>query len=349
MVGNEIFSDEELLAGMEVNAHNWLSFYRRDDRYSRELLEGDLEKLRSYYMDRGYADFEITSTQVALAPEKDDLFITVNVFEGGTWKMGAVKLAGRFVVPEEMLRQYLVIRPGDKYSQRLIAPPKKALRDRLNEAGFGFAEVAAVPSRESGRPARSRSRSRSSRMRAPMCGASTSAACRSTHDEVLRREMRQLEGAVLSNAALTRSEERLQRLPYIEKVETETTARRRASPDLVDIDVTVEEGPSSTVGGGIGYSERQSFMLSGNSSTAICSAPATGSHSSSTVASTARCSAWRTPIRTSPADGVSRSFKPRTSSATGSPRRSRSSPPDLQRRLRHRVSDRRRAVLQPRV
>ena len=110
------------------------------------MLSGDLEKLRSHYMDRGYANFEITSTQVALAPEKDDLFITVNVFEGTTWKMGAVKLAGRFVVPEEILRQYIVIRPGDTYSQRLIALTEQALRERLDEAGFGFAEVAAVPS-----------------------------------------------------------------------------------------------------------------------------------------------------------------------------------------------------------
>ena len=126
----------------------WLSFYRGDDRYSRQSLSGDLEKLRSYYMDRGYADFEITSTQVALAPEKDDLFITVNVFEGTTWKTGAVKLAGRFVVPEEILRQYVLVKPGDMYSQRLIAASEQALRERLNEAGFGFAEVAAVPSAE---------------------------------------------------------------------------------------------------------------------------------------------------------------------------------------------------------
>ena len=97
---------------MELKAHNLLSFYRGDDRYSREALSGDLENLRSYYMDRGYADCEITSTQVALAPEKDDLFITVNVFEGTTWKTGAVKLAGRFVVPEEILQQYIAVKPG---------------------------------------------------------------------------------------------------------------------------------------------------------------------------------------------------------------------------------------------
>ena len=149
VVGNERFSDKELLAGMALKPSNLLSFYRGDDKYSRPALEGDLEKLRSYYMDRGYADFEITSTQVALAPEKDDLFITVNVFEGTTWKMGAIKLAGRFTVAEEILRQFILVRPGDQYSQRLIAATEEALRNRLNEAGFGYAEVAAVPAAES--------------------------------------------------------------------------------------------------------------------------------------------------------------------------------------------------------
>jgi outer membrane protein insertion porin family len=261
VVGNETFSDPELLAGLEIKARNWLSFYRRDDRYSRELLSGDLEKLRSYYMDRGYADFEITSTQVALAPEKDDLFITVNVFEGGTWKMGEVKLAGRFVVPEEILRQYLVVRPGDTYSQRLIALTEEALRERLNEAGFGYAEVAAVPNpdpvtRQIALTFQIEPNARTYVRHINFNGVQR------TRDEVLRREMRQLEGAVLSNAALTRSEERLQRLPYIEKVESETR-RVEGTADLVDIDVTVEEGPSSQIGGGIGYSERQAFMLQG--------------------------------------------------------------------------------------
>ena len=139
VVGNERFSDEELLAGLELKPTNLLSFYRGDDRYSRQSLEGDLEKIRSYYMDRGYADFEITSTQVALAPEKDDLFITVNVFEGDTWKMGAVKLAGRFVVPRgdpAPVRD----RPAGRHRIRSGSSPptEEALRDRLSEAGFGI-------------------------------------------------------------------------------------------------------------------------------------------------------------------------------------------------------------------
>ena len=245
VVGNERFSDKELLAGMELKASNFLSFYRGDDRYSRPALEGDLEKLRSYYMDRGYADFEITSTQVALAPEKDDLFITVNVFEGTTWKLGAIKLAGRFTVPEEVLRQYLIVRPGDQYSQRLIAATEEALRNRLNEAGFGYRGSGCRAGRECRRPVKSRSRSRSSRMRAPMSGASTSRACEGLAMRCCAGRCASSRARVLSNVALARSEERLQRLPYIEKVETETR-RVDGTPDLVDIDVTVEEGPSST-------------------------------------------------------------------------------------------------------
>jgi len=262
VVGNERFSDQELLAGMGLKAHNLLSFYRGDDRYSRQALSGDLEKLRSYYMDRGYADFEITSTQVALAPEKDDLFITVNVFEGATWKTGAVKLAGRFVVPEEILHQYVIIKPGDIYSQRLIAASEQGLRERLNEAGFGYAEVAAVPSpnAETGEIALTFQIEPNARTYVRHINFK---GVEHTNDEVLRREMRQLEGAVLTNASITRSQERLQRLPYIDKVETETR-RVEGAADLVDIDVTVEEGASSTLGGGIGYSERQSFMLQGS-------------------------------------------------------------------------------------
>jgi outer membrane protein insertion porin family len=262
VVGNERFADEELLAGMELKATGLLSFIRRDDMYSRQVLEGDMEKLRSYYMDRGYADFEFTSTQVALSPEKDDLYVTLNVYEGTTWKMGAIKLAGRFVVPEETLRQFVMVRQGDLYSHRLIAATEQALRDRLGEAGFGFAEVVAVPAGnpDTGEIALTFQIEPNARTYVRRI---TFEGVERTRDEVLRRELRQLEGAVMSQAAITRSEERLQRLPYIEKVETETRPVA-GTADLVDVEVTVEEGPSSTIGGGVGYSERQSILLQGN-------------------------------------------------------------------------------------
>jgi outer membrane protein insertion porin family len=261
VVGNEKFSDAELKRELELKPTGLLSFYKGDDRYSKQSLEGDLEKIRSHYMDRGYANFEITSTQVAIAPEKDDLFITVNVFEGATFKMGAVKLAGRFVVPREVLEQYVYIKPGDVFSQRLIAQTEAALRDRMAEDGFGFAEVTGVPASDvAGNIAMTfqiEPNARTYVRRIELLGVER------TRDDVLRREFRQLEGAVLSNAAVTRSEERLQQLPYIKSVETETK-RVEGSPDQVDVEVTIEEGPSSQIGAGIGYSERQSFLLNAN-------------------------------------------------------------------------------------
>ncbi len=262
VVGNEQFTDDELLGPLELSASNLLSFYRGDDKYSRQALEGDLEKIRSFYLDRGYAEFEITSTQVSITPEKQDLFVTVNVFEGDAWKTGVVKLAGRFTVAEKILRQYLVIKPGDVYSQKFIATSEQALRDRLGEAGYAFAEVAAVPvanaqTHEIALTFQIEPNARSYVRHIEFQGVGR------TNDDVLRRELRQLEGGALSNVALQRSEERLQRLPYIEKAEYETR-RVPGSEDLVDVEFKVEEGPSSQISGGIGYSERQEFMLNGN-------------------------------------------------------------------------------------
>jgi outer membrane protein insertion porin family len=262
VVGNQRFDDKELLGDLELKKANLLSFYRSDDQYSKQSLEGDLEKLRSHYMDRGYADFEITSTQVALAPEKDDLFVTINVYEGETWKTGAVKLAGRFVVPEEILRQYVLVRPGQTWSQRLIAASEEALRNRLGEAGFSFADVAAVPTANADTHEIALTFQIEPNMRTYVRRIAFNGIGK-TNDEVLRREMRQLEGGTLSNAALERSEQRLQRLPYIEKAEYETR-RVPGSDDLVDVEFDVTEGPSSTLSGGIGYSERQAFTLQGN-------------------------------------------------------------------------------------
>jgi outer membrane protein insertion porin family len=262
IVGNRRFSDKELLADLELKQSNLLSLYRQDDRYSKQSLEGDLEKIRSHYMDRGYAEFEITSTQVALAAEKDDLFITVNVFEGASWKTGAVKLAGRFVVPQEILQQFVMVRPGEVYSQRTIAASEEAIRNRLGEAGYAFAEVSAVPAPDRATHEIALTFQIEPNSRAYVRHINFNGVSR-TRDDVLRREVRQLEGGAMSNVALERSEERLQRLPYIDKVEYETR-RVPGSEDLVDVDFTVKEGPSSQLSGGIGYSERQSVMLNGS-------------------------------------------------------------------------------------
>jgi len=264
IVGNHTFKEKEILEAFELKTPNLLSFYKQDDRYSRESLQGDLEKLRSYYMDRGYANFEVESTQVAIAPEKDDIFITVNVNEGEVHKIKEVKLAGTFVVPEALLRRYLLVQPGDTFSRKTITATQELLQNRLGEDGFAFAKVDPVPT-TIGDPAKKELSltffvdpgNRVYVRHIAFNGVTK------INDEVLRREMRQLEGGWLSNVALDRSKQRLEHLPYIKKVESETKPVA-GSADLVDVNYDIEEGPSAQLGGGIGYSESQSFILSGN-------------------------------------------------------------------------------------
>jgi outer membrane protein insertion porin family len=262
VAGNTAFPDEELLEQFELKTPNWLSWYRSDDRYAREALSGDLEKLRSYYMDRGYANFAVTSTQVAIAPEKDDIFITINVNEGEVFKVSEVKIAGNMVVPESELRRLIFMRAGNTYSLRAVTATTEAMKLRLGVDGYAFATIDPVPqvnqeTKEITLTFVVDPKNRVYVRRVNFNGTS------GVNDEVFRREMRQLEGAYLSNSAVERSKQRIQRLPFIEKVEVETNQVAGAA-DLVDVDFQIEEGLPGQFGGGVGYSESQSIILNGN-------------------------------------------------------------------------------------
>ena len=262
LVGNTSFTDREILGDFELSTGNWLSFIRNDDRYSKEALEGDLEALRSFYMDRGFADFRWESIQVAISPDKQDIFVTVNIFEGDRYTISDVQLAGDLVVPENQLRSLIYAQPGQLFSQQLIAASEEYLTLRLGQDGYGFAQVQAVPelneeTKEVAITFFVDPRNRVYVRRINFNGAD------SVNDEVFRREMRQLEGSYLSNALLERSKIRLQRLPYIETVEFETIGVP-GSADLVDINFEVEEGLPGQFGGGIGFSEYYGLQLNGN-------------------------------------------------------------------------------------
>jgi outer membrane protein insertion porin family len=266
IVGNESFTEKEIEEGFELHTPNWLSWYKQDDRYSRESLQGDLEKLRSFYMDRGYANFNIESTQVAIAPEKDDIFITVNINEGKVYKISDIKLAGTFVVPEEELRRYVLIGKGETFNRKLITTTQELIQNRLGADGYAFAKVDPVPTPNDANNEVSLTFFIDPGNRVYVRNITFSGET-GINDEVLRREMRQLEGGWLSNIALDRSKQRIQRLPYIKKVDSETTPVPGA-PDLVDVDFKIEEGQSAELGGGIGYSEAYKFSLQGNISDA---------------------------------------------------------------------------------
>jgi outer membrane protein insertion porin family len=262
ITGNTTYSDEELLETLELKEPNWLSFYRQDDRYSREQLSGDLEKLRSYYMDRGYANFAVTSTQVAISPEKDDIFITINLQEGEPYKVSDIKIAGSMVVPESELRRLVYFKQGDTYSRKFVTATTEAMKLRLGLDGYAFASIDAVPqpNPETGEITMTfvvEPKNRVYVRRVNFNGTN------GVNDDVFRREMRQLEGTYLSNNAVERSKQRIQRLPFVEKVEVESNPVASAN-DLVDVDFEIKEGLPGQFGGGVGYSESQSVILNAN-------------------------------------------------------------------------------------
>ena len=262
ITGNQAFDDKQLLEPFELSTPNWLSWYIQNDRYARESLSGDIEKLRSYYMDRGFADFEVTSTQVAIGPDKDDIFITLNVREGDVYRVSQVRLSGEMVVPESELRRLVMIGPGETYSRRRITQSTEAIMLRLGLDGYAFAKVDAVPQLDPDTKQLSLALVVDPGQRVYVRRINFNGAS-SVNDVVFRREMRQLEGAYLSNAAVERSKQRVQRLPFIQKVDVETTPVP-GTPDLVDVDFAIEEGLPGQFGGGIGYSESQSIILNGN-------------------------------------------------------------------------------------
>jgi outer membrane protein insertion porin family len=260
--GNTAFADDELQKEFELHTPNWLSWYKQDDRYAREALSGDIEKLRSYYMDRGYANFAVTSTQVAIAPEKDDIFVTINVNEGDVYKVSEVKMAGEMVVPESELKRLIMIQPGDTYSRKLITATTETMKLRLGFDGYAFATIDPVPQTNEETKEVSLTfvvdpKNRVYVRRVNFNGTT------GVNDEVFRREMRQMEGSYLSNTAVDRSKQRIERLPFIEKVEVENTPVPGAA-DLVDVDFQIKEGLPGQFGGGIGYSESQSVILNGS-------------------------------------------------------------------------------------
>src|SRR6201997_808198 len=240
IVGNTRYKPKEILDTLELKTPNWLSWYKQDDRYSRESLQGDLEKVRNFYMDRGYANFQLESTQVAIAPEKEDIFITINIDEGQVYRVSEIKLAGTFVVPKAELERFLLIHPGDIFNRKLITSTQELMQNRMGRDGYAFAKVDPVPTADNTNHTVALTFFVDPGNRVYVRNITFSGVNR-INDEVLRREMRQLEGGWLSNYSLERSRQRIQRLPYVKTVEFETTPVAGVA-DQVDVNYKLEEG-----------------------------------------------------------------------------------------------------------
>jgi outer membrane protein insertion porin family len=253
IIGNEIFSDDELMEGFELKEGKWYAFLSNKDKYSREKLEGDIENLESYYLDRGYLKFSIESSQVSISKNKEDVFITLSISEGAQYKIDDVNVIGDMPLNEEM---YLPIMESQKdliYSQAQITQIEEYLVNLLGNEGYTFAEV-------SGNPEINEDDQTVALLFVIQPGNRTYARKIQfsgnylTNDEVLRREMRQFEGAWASDNLIEASKVRLERLGFFKEVNVETIPVA-GSEDQVDIEFSVEEESTSSVGGSIGYSD----------------------------------------------------------------------------------------------
>jgi outer membrane protein insertion porin family len=260
VVGNETFTDEQILEEWESDTTNWLSWYKRDDQYSREKLSGDLEKLSAFYLDRGYVDFNVESTQVSISPDRRDMFLTANVREGEVYTIAETKVTGDTIISQEEIERLVIVRPGDTFSRRLLEATSDAMIAVLGNVGYAFANVTPIP--EVDREKRTvkinfyvEPGKRVYVRRIQFKGNTRTA------DEVLRREMRQFEGMWYSQAAIDRSKVRLQRLGYFSDVNIETPAVA-GTDDQVDIEVNVTETTSGSFTFGLGYSQVSGLITS---------------------------------------------------------------------------------------
>ena len=260
IVGNETFKTKKILEDFQSDTTNWTSWYSKDDQYSREKMSGDLERLSSFYLDRGYVDFSVDSTQVSMSPDKRKMYVVANIKEGEVYSVTDIKLTGDLILKDEDLRKLLQIKSGEIFSRRKVEQSADAITSALSNIGYAFAEVNPIPEidREKREVSLNFQVVPGQRVYVRRI---TFKGNLHTEDQVLRREMRQLEGAWYSQAAIDRSKIRLQRLGYFKTV-TIDTPRVPGQEDQVDVAVTIEEQPSGSFTFGVGYSQVQGLITS---------------------------------------------------------------------------------------
>lgn len=261
LIGNEKYAEEDITKSWESHTSNWLSWYKRDDQYSREKLSGDIEKLNSWYLDRGFVDFSLDSTQVSISGDKKDMYITAGMTEGEVYNFADITVSGDTVLPKSEIETIVsFIRPGNVFSRGLLELATNAITARLSNIGYAFARVNPVPNidrdkRTVGVDFQVQPGPRVNVRRIVFKGNTRTA------DPVLRREMRQFEGSWYSQAAIDRGKVRLDRLGYFEEVSVDSEPVAGAD-DQVDVVYTVKETTSGSISAGVGYSQLSGLNLS---------------------------------------------------------------------------------------
>lgn len=262
IIGNQVFKEKVLRDQFSSTTPGWLTWYTKTDQYSKTKLAGDIENLRSYYLNRGYLEFNVDSTQVSISPDKQDIYITVNVTEGPRYTVSDVKLAGQMLVPEAELKKLITLKPGDVFARDKLTSSTKKIGDRLGNEGYAFANVNAVPEidKEKNQVAFTLYIDPGRRVYVNRVNVEGNT---KTRDEVVRREIRQMEGGWYNGEKITLSRDRLNRLGYFNEVNIETPAVS-GTTDQVDVNVNVTEKSTGNILVGAGFSSAEGLVLSGS-------------------------------------------------------------------------------------
>jgi len=262
IIGAGAVKEADLLDLLVLRTPGWLTWYTKTDQYSKQKLSGDLETLRSYYLDRGYLEFNIESTQVSISSDKQDIYITINITEGERYSVSSVKLAGQLLLPEAELTKLVQIRPGEIFSREKMTETTKAISERLGNEGYAFANVNAAPELDKEKRQVAFTVFIDPGRRVYVRRINVSGNTR-TRDEVIRREMRQSESGWYDGDKINKSRTRVDRLGYFEEVTVETPPVA-GTTDQVDMEVKVKEKPTGNVMIGAGFSSAEKFTLSGS-------------------------------------------------------------------------------------
>ena len=262
IVGAKAFSEKELLEKFELTTPGWLTWYSKNDQYSRQKLSADIEKLKSFYMNQGYLEFAVDSTQVSISPDKQDVYITLNLTEGERYRVSSIKLAGDFTVPEGELKQLVRVQAGDVFSRERLNESTKAISDRLGKEGYAFANVNAAPEIDKDKRSVAFTIFVDPGKRVYVRRVNVTGNTK-TRDEVIRREVRQMEGGWYDADRVQMSKLRLDRLGFFNDVNLETPAVQ-GTADQLDVNLNVTEKPTGNIMLGLGTSSVDKVILSGS-------------------------------------------------------------------------------------
>lgn len=260
LVGVQAYQEDELLDLMKLSTPDWLSWFSDDDQYSKQKLSADLEALRSFYMDSGYLEFNIDSTQVSITPDKKDIYITINFTEGAKYSVSSVGIAGNTLIPKEEVEKLIQVKTGDTFSRNALTETNKKIGERLGEEGYAFANVNAIPELDKVKHQVAFNFMIDPGQRVYIRRINI-AGNDKTRDEVIRREFRQVEGAWFDMEKIKKSKQRVDKLNFFSEVNVETPPVQGTS-DQMDVNISVEEKSTGSISVGAGFSDGEGVTLS---------------------------------------------------------------------------------------